>query len=159
MKAARSSTQSGTNHVSQDNDSDSAIDVDSEPEEISQDENAANMEIQESMLMPANNLTNSTNEGTHSLPPNPDNSHTADSVSENQAVAVEPSFTVNHLSKKNMNLRFKRNVKEEWNTGKLYSRDGKTTKKYPNAWNVQSETGISSQWILTEMFPHGKKFL
>ena len=127
MKPARISTQSGTNNVSQDNDSDSDIDVDSEPEEISQDENVANTEIQESMLMPTNNLTNSTNKRTQSLPPNPDNSHTADSVPENQAVAVEPSFTVNHLVKKNMNLRFKRNNKEEWNTGKLYSRAGKTT--------------------------------
>ena len=43
-----------------------------------------------------------------------------------------------------MNLRFKRNNKEEWNTGKLYSRAGKTIGKYPNAWNVQSETGIEA---------------
>ena len=46
MKPARTSTQSGTNNVSQDNDSDSDVDVDSEPGEISQNENAANMEIQ-----------------------------------------------------------------------------------------------------------------
>ena len=90
--------------------------------------------------MPTNNLTNSTNEGTQGLPPNPDNSHTVDSVPENQTVAVEPSVTV----KKNMNLRFKRNDKEEWNTGKLYSRAGKTTGKYPNAWNVQSKSGTES---------------
>ena len=113
MKPAKTSSQSGTNHVSKDRDSDSDMDVDSEPEEISHDENAANMEFQESMLMPTNNPTNNTNEGTQNLPPNTDNSHTADSVPENQAIAVEPSFTVNHLLKKNMNLRFKRNNKEE----------------------------------------------
>ena len=127
MKPARISSWSGTNNVSKDNDSDSDVDVDSEPEEISQDENVANMEFQESMLMPTNNPTNNTNEGTQSLPPNPDNSHTVDSVPENQAVAVEPSFTANHLLKKIINLTFKRNDKEEWITGKLYSRAGKTT--------------------------------
>ena len=139
MKPARISSQSGTSNVSKDNDSDSG--VDSEPEEIPQDENAANMEFQESILIPTNNPTNNTNEGTQNLPSNPD-SHIADSVPENQAVAVEQSFTVNYLLKKNMNLRFKRNDNEEWNIGKLYSRAGITTGKYPNAWNVQSETGI-----------------
>ena len=82
-----------------------------------QHENVADMEFQGSMLMPTNNLTNNTNEGNQNLPPNPDISHTADSVPENQAITVEPSFTVNHLLKKNMYLRFKRNNKEEWNTG------------------------------------------
>ena len=86
--------------------------------------------------MSTNNPTNNTNEGTQNLSPNPDNSHTADSVPENQAVAVEPSFTVNHLLKTNMNSRFKRNDKEEWITGKLFSRAGKTAGKHPNVWNV-----------------------
>ena len=67
------------------------------------------MEFQGSMHMPTNNPTNNTNEGTQNLPPNPDFSHTADSVPENQSVAIEPSFTVNHLLKKNMNLRLKSN--------------------------------------------------
>ena len=121
VKPARISFQSGTDNVSKDNDSDSDVDVNSEPEEISQDENVANMEFQGSMLMPTNNRTNNTNEGTQNLPPNPNITHAADSVPENQSVAVEPSFTVNHLLKKNMNLRFKRNDKEEWITGKLFS--------------------------------------
>ena len=139
MKPERIFSQSDTNNVSKDNDSDSDIDVDSEPEEIPQGENADNMEFQESMLRPTSNPTNNTSEGTQNFPPNPDNGHTADSVLENRAVAVEPNFTVNHLLKKNMNLRFKRNNNEEWNTGKFYSRAGKTTRKYPNAWNVKSE--------------------
>ena len=103
VKPARISSQSGTNNVSKDNDSDSDVDVDSEPEEISQDENVVNMEFQGSMLMPTYNPTNNTNEGTQNFPPNPDISHTADSVPQNQAVAVEPSFTVNHLLEKNRN--------------------------------------------------------
>ena len=37
------------------------------------------MEFQESMLMPTNNPTNNTNEGTQNLPRIPDISHTADS--------------------------------------------------------------------------------
>ena len=142
VKPARISSQSDTNNVSKDNDSDSDIGADLEPEEISQDENVANIEFQGSMLMPTNNPTNNTNEGTQNFPSNPDVSHTAESVPENQAVAVEPSFTVNHLLKKNMNLRFKRNDKEELTLGNLFSRAGKTTGKYANAWNVQSETGI-----------------
>ena len=142
VKPARMSSQLDATNVSKDNDSDSDIDADSEPEEISQDEDVANVEFQGSMLMPANNPTNNTNEGAQNLPPNPDISHTTDSVPENQAFAVEPSFTVNHLLKKDMNLRFKRNDKEEWITGKLFSRAGKTTGKYANTWNVQSETGI-----------------
>ena len=63
-------------------------------------------------------------------------------IPESQAVAVEISFIANHLLKKNMNLRFKSNNKEEWITGKLFSRAGKTTRKYVNAWNVQNETHI-----------------
>ena len=54
MKPAGISSQSGTNNVSKDNDCDSDVDVDSELEEISQDENAVNIEFQESMLMPTN---------------------------------------------------------------------------------------------------------
>ena len=52
VKPARISSQSGTNNLSKDNDSDSDVDVDSEPEEISRDENVANMEFQENMLIP-----------------------------------------------------------------------------------------------------------
>ena len=35
-----------------------------------------------------------------------------------------------------------RNDEEEWITGKLFFRAGKTIGRYPNAWNVQSKTGI-----------------
>ena len=41
-----------------------------------------------------------------------------------------------------MTLRFKRNNEEKRTTGKLFSRAGKATGKYPNAWNVERETGI-----------------
>ena len=47
--------------------------------------------------------------------------------------------------KKNINVRFKFNNSDEWNTAKLISRAGKDTAKYSRAWNSQFTDGSSSQ--------------